>query len=55
MSMGEVSRDLRHWVVGGLDRVDGCVGGHGGRLRGMYLISGVPGSGLVISTINTIY
>jgi len=52
VSRGEVSLDRGRWVVGGLDPVDGYVGGRGGRLRGMYLISGVPGSGLGIS-INT--
>jgi hypothetical protein len=54
VSRGVVSHVLGRWVVGGLDRVGGYVGGRGGRLRGMYLISGVPGSGLDISTINTI-
>jgi hypothetical protein len=49
VSMGVVSRGLGRWVVDGLDRVDGYVDGRGGRLRGMYLISGVPESGLWIS------
>jgi hypothetical protein len=48
-SKGAVSRGLGRWVVDGLDRVDGYVDGRGGRLRGMYLISGVPESGLWIS------
>jgi len=48
-SRGEVSLDRGRWVGDGLDRVDGYVGGRGGRLRGMYLISGVPESNLRIS------
>jgi hypothetical protein len=46
---GVVNLDRGRWVLGGLDLVDGCVCLYGGRLRGMYLISGVPGSGLEIS------
>jgi len=53
VSMGVVSRGLGRWVVDGLGLVDGCVGGRGGKLRGMYLISGVPGSSLWISIIMT--
>ena len=49
VSRGEVSHGLGRWVGDGLDRVDGCVGGRGGRLRGMYLISDVPGSGLELA------
>jgi hypothetical protein len=52
-SRGVVSRGLGRWVVDGLDRVDGYVDGRGGRLRGMYLISGVQGSSLWISIIMT--
>jgi len=53
VSRGVVSLGLGRWVEGGLGLVDGCVGGRGGRLRGMYLISGVPGSSLWISIIMT--
>lgn len=49
VSKGAVNRDRGRWVVDGLDRGDGYVDGRGGRLRGMYLISGVPGSGLVLA------
>jgi hypothetical protein len=49
VSRGAVSLGLGRWVWDGLDRVDGYVDGRGGRLRGMYLISGVPGSGLVLA------
>jgi hypothetical protein len=48
-SEGVVNHDRGRWVLGGLDLVDVCVCGHGGMLRAMYLISGVPGSGLQIS------
>jgi hypothetical protein len=53
VSKGAVSLGLGRWVVDGLDRVDGYVDGRGGRLRGMYLISGVQGSSLWISIIMT--
>jgi hypothetical protein len=43
VSMGVVSLGRGRWVWDGSDRVDGYVDGRGGRLRGMYLISGVPG------------
>jgi hypothetical protein len=48
-SKGAISRDLGRWVWDGLDLADGYVGGRGGRLREMCLISDVPGSGLGIS------
>lgn len=47
VSTDEVNLGLGRWVGDGLDLVDGHV--HGGKLIGMYLISGVRESGLELA------